>query len=723
MKALLFSLLISLLATSAFAADPPPRVFDEGVLQGVYFNLDFVGTGVTATKSGTTATVTVNAPATPTLQQVTTAGKTTTQGITITASDLKLDDTVSAIFGTDSDWDMAVNSGTTLTLSPVVSNSVFDVNGRITVDVNSPVGGDTALNISNLYNTVSGSSKPGLTAQKANLSWISTDSSSSTQRGFQFALNIDGGTHPAIYGGDFGVSLGSASVTNITEFRAVSTAMSLGAGAALTVTDAINFYAATPLPQASSIITNYRGAFFDTLGAFTGTVTNATHIEIEDLGSYASTSNKELFITAAGEIFWRDANTRMGSSATNQLDIFVPTTLKITQTTAGSNFIIENTNAGATGIVEEFYQNSASPAAADVLRRQSIFGNDSGGNKTEYGRIDVSIPNTPTGVTNGQERGQMDLQVMNNGTLSSMIQLIGQQNAGGGDLKQIVFSADLKFNAGADYYVFGNEPAFLYDAGTTGNPTRTLAGIWFQTTVGEEGFITTFSDGTISNRLDPVTGNVYFYYDDSGIDMQTAGHDMLIGGNRAGDMTYGNVTNTPFHQFLGTATSRVILPAPSSAKVGGVIFDHFADVGNVGTGDDDLYSDTLVAGTLNADGAKVFATYGGIFAGAAASTQRFRIYFGGTQIYDTGALSIGVATNNWTANVMCARESSSVVRCTTWVNTDFATLFPYSTYTRVTGLTLSNTQVVKITGETAGVGAANDQIVAKEGTLKFYPAA
>lgn len=162
--------------------------------------------------------------------------------------------------------------------------------------------------------------------------------------------------------------------------------------------------------------------------------------------------------------------------------------------------------------------------------------------------------------------------------------------------------------------------------------------------------------------------------------------------------------------------------ATQFSKVGGCIADFYTNAGNVGTGEDDLYSTTLAAGILTNNGDKITATYAGIFSGAAASTQELRLYFGGTKIYDSGALAIGVATNNWTVNVTCIRVSSSVVRCTVSLSTDFGTLFPYSTYTEVTGLTLTNTQVLKITGEAAGVGAGDNQVVAKLGTVSWLSA-
>jgi hypothetical protein len=149
------------------------------------------------------------------------------------------------------------------------------------------------------------------------------------------------------------------------------------------------------------------------------------------------------------------------------------------------------------------------------------------------------------------------------------------------------------------------------------------------------------------------------------------------------------------------------------------LFDHFTDANNGTTVETDLYSDTLTAGQFATNGQKVRAHYQGIFTGAAAATQQIKVYFGGTAIYNSGALSIGVATNYWTVNVVIIRVSSSVVRCSVWVNSDFATLFPYSKYTEVTGLTLSNSQVLKITGTAAGAGGASNQITATEGYVTF----
>lgn len=153
------------------------------------------------------------------------------------------------------------------------------------------------------------------------------------------------------------------------------------------------------------------------------------------------------------------------------------------------------------------------------------------------------------------------------------------------------------------------------------------------------------------------------------------------------------------------------------------LFDYFADAGNVGTGEDDLYSSTLAAGQLDADGAKLETLYAGTFALSATATRQLRVYFGGSLIFDSGALSITGTNAFWSIFVEVIRESSSVIRATTTMTTSSAALVAYTAYQRVTGLTLANTQVVKITGEAAGVGAVTNDIIAKQGYVAYSKAA
>lgn len=156
--------------------------------------------------------------------------------------------------------------------------------------------------------------------------------------------------------------------------------------------------------------------------------------------------------------------------------------------------------------------------------------------------------------------------------------------------------------------------------------------------------------------------------------------------------------------------------------VGGTLFDYFTDAGNGTTVETDLYSSTLAANTFNGNGDKVQANYGGIFVSSGTATRQVKVYFAGTVILDTGALSIP-SSASWDIVLTLIRVSSTVVRYTIALQTSGASPYVYNSSGEVTGLTLSNTNILKITGQAAGVGAATNDIVAKLGTVGFAPAA
>ncbi len=155
------------------------------------------------------------------------------------------------------------------------------------------------------------------------------------------------------------------------------------------------------------------------------------------------------------------------------------------------------------------------------------------------------------------------------------------------------------------------------------------------------------------------------------------------------------------------------------------LFDHFASVGNVGTGEDTLYSDTIAAAQLAANGDKLFIEYGGTFVSSATATRQIRLYFdatGAALIFDTGALTLSLSSA-WTMYVCIIRVSASVVRYSISLTTEGAALAAYTAVGEVTGLTLSAATVLKLTAEAAGVGAATDDIVAMMGSVAYSKAA
>lgn len=208
----------------------------------------------------------------------------------------------------------------------------------------------------------------------------------------------------------------------------------------------------------------------------------------------------------------------------------------------------------------------------------------------------------------------------------------------------------------------------------------------------------------------------------------------------AGDLTAGSIpyadadghltednARLVWSASLGTLlVTRIVLAANSVATyphVGGAIVDHYVDANNGTTVETDLYSDSLAGGTLGVNGDKILAQYGGVFAGSATSTQTLRVYFGGTKIFDSGALAIGAVTDSFDLYISVIRVSATVVRCTVSVTTNFATLNASATYTEVTGLTLANSQILKITGQAGGVGGGSNQITAKHGYVEWLPSA
>lgn len=151
-----------------------------------------------------------------------------------------------------------------------------------------------------------------------------------------------------------------------------------------------------------------------------------------------------------------------------------------------------------------------------------------------------------------------------------------------------------------------------------------------------------------------------------------------------------------------------------------MLFDYFADVGNGTTVETDLVSSTLAAGQLSANGQKIFAQYSGYLIGHATATRQLRIYFGGTAIFDTGAAAVPTSVF-WNLKVLLIRVSATVIRYS--INYELSGGVNSVTVGELTGLTLSNTNVLKVTGQAAGVGAATNDLVARMGTVEWRAAA
>lgn len=176
-------------------------------------------------------------------------------------------------------------------------------------------------------------------------------------------------------------------------------------------------------------------------------------------------------------------------------------------------------------------------------------------------------------------------------------------------------------------------------------------------------------------------------------------------------------------RFFGSRPSGVPFQGGLLGRPAKILFDHFADAGNTTTSETDLYSDTTAGGQLTTNGDKIEGQYAGVTVAHATATRQIRAYFGGTLIFDSTA-QVTSTIANWNLRVTVMRESSTVVRCMAYFDDNLnLAAYPGAQYTRITGLTLTGTNILKITGTAAAVGAATNDIVAKLGYVEFKPAA
>lgn len=167
----------------------------------------------------------------------------------------------------------------------------------------------------------------------------------------------------------------------------------------------------------------------------------------------------------------------------------------------------------------------------------------------------------------------------------------------------------------------------------------------------------------------------------------------------------------------------------SLGNVGGCVFDHFTDGASTHTDgtEDTLYTDTTVANTLAINGDKITARYTVSLVGSATATRRIRLYFAGIVIFDSGSLTIGATAGTVVYDVQVIRATSTTCRAivemrsygsATLLGLDAAT---YTAEATLTGLTLSGTNILKVTGVAAGTGAASGDITATMGTISVIP--
>jgi len=95
------------------------------------------------------------------------------------------------------------------------------------------------------------------------------------------------------------------------------------------------------------------------------------------------------------------------------------------------------------------------------------------------------------------------------------------------------------------------------------------------------------------------------------------------------------------------------------------------------------------------------------------------VYFAGTSIFNSGALTVS-STGGGNVNVLIIRTGSSTARSIVTASTPGASTATYTVETDLTGITFTNTNIIKITGQAGGGTGSSSDITGKMGTIFHY---
>jgi len=192
------------------------------------------------------------------------------------------------------------------------------------------------------------------------------------------------------------------------------------------------------------------------------------------------------------------------------------------------------------------------------------------------------------------------------------------------------------------------------------------------------------------------------------------------------DLKAGTTTVAPLKIALGTNTTTPLRGAIEyngshyETNVsflrygkGGSVNESITTVDTVGTTETDLFSYTSPAGFFTNIGDKCNIDLGGVVVGN-ANGKTFKFYFGGTVIFNTGALTL-TANAAWHISIKLIMTSSTKVRYIVSMITDrSASLVSSGEFTG----TLTASNIIKLTG----TGVTNGDISLYMGEALYFPA-
>ena len=172
------------------------------------------------------------------------------------------------------------------------------------------------------------------------------------------------------------------------------------------------------------------------------------------------------------------------------------------------------------------------------------------------------------------------------------------------------------------------------------------------------------------------------------------------------------------HSFSATNLTVKTNYSSKVMTIGGKLKEYHADSGNlVATGQTDLFSYPLEPYLFSYWGDTLYFSYSLQIMGAGVTTKRFKVYFAGTAIYDSGANIHEVNDVVVITGYMTWGSGGGVYYSISVNDNNF--IVPVRCAVGFQAASAGASNILKLTGESAGVGANNSDIIAKSGYIRF----
>jgi len=176
----------------------------------------------------------------------------------------------------------------------------------------------------------------------------------------------------------------------------------------------------------------------------------------------------------------------------------------------------------------------------------------------------------------------------------------------------------------------------------------------------------------------------------------------------------GSIEYHSSHLWFTDGGVRYQIDQQATAGVSRVLNSNITTTGNVGTGEDVLYTYTVPAGQLTSDKDQLVANFSGRI-GASGANKTIKIKFGGEILFNTGAVA-DASGSDWTAEVRVYRTGAATQKAIVKFQSTNAAITSTVDYT-TPAQTLSGTVVFEVTGE----ATSNNEVLFEMGEVSYLP--